>query len=51
MTRGFEKGRCPLCREEKHAILVHILLKCLEMKKWRKNCIVNSFIYENNKLY
>jgi hypothetical protein len=28
-----EGGRCPLCRELENAI--HILLKCLEPKRWR----------------
>jgi hypothetical protein len=33
MRKGFEKGRCPLCSEEKDAI--HILLKFSDTRKWR----------------
>jgi hypothetical protein len=33
LRRGFEKGRCPLCREEEN--VTHIL-KCLERKMWRE---------------
>jgi hypothetical protein len=34
MRKGFEKGRCPLCSEEKDPM--HILLKCSETRKWRE---------------
>jgi hypothetical protein len=30
--KGFEKGRCPLCRGEKDAL--YILLKYSETRKW-----------------
>jgi hypothetical protein len=32
MRRGFEKGRCPICREVE--AVIRTILKCSEMKKW-----------------
>jgi hypothetical protein len=38
--RGFEKRRCHLCRGERDAI--HILLKCLETRKWREQFLIEN---------
>jgi hypothetical protein len=35
MNKLFQKGRCCLCSEDEDAL--HILLKCLEMKRWIDN--------------
>jgi hypothetical protein len=37
--RGFEKGKCPLCRVE-DVTQTGILLKCSETKKWREQFLV-----------
>jgi hypothetical protein len=37
MRKGYEKGRCPPCSEDKDA--VHILLKSSETRKWRQKCL------------
>jgi hypothetical protein len=34
MSKGFEKGRCPLYSEEEDPI--HILLKCSKTMMWRE---------------
>jgi hypothetical protein len=45
MRKGFEKGRCPLCSEDEDAI--HILLKCLEMRKWREQFLSRKWLILN----
>jgi hypothetical protein len=48
IRRGFEKGRCPLCWEEKNA--KHILLKCKESKKWREEWVNSNWPNINEDL-
>jgi hypothetical protein len=37
IRRGFERGRCLLCLGEEYS--KHIILKCLQTKKWREEYI------------
>jgi hypothetical protein len=49
ITRGFERGRCPLCwGGEEDA--KHILLKCSETKKWREESINSKWLNINEDL-
>jgi hypothetical protein len=48
MRKGFEKGRCPLCREDEDAI--HILLKCSETRKWREQLLSRKWLYVNEEV-
>jgi hypothetical protein len=36
LREGVERGRCPLCEAEENQS--HVLLRCREMKRWRKQC-------------
>jgi hypothetical protein len=45
MRKGFEKGRCPLCSEDKDAI--HILLKSSETRKWREQFLSIKWLMLN----
>jgi hypothetical protein len=42
MRKGFEKGRCHLCREDEDA--VHILLKCSKTRKWREQFLSRKWL-------
>jgi hypothetical protein len=43
MRKGFEKGRCPLYRDEEDVL--HILLKCLEMRNWREQYLRENGLF------
>jgi hypothetical protein len=45
MRKGSEKAQCLLCSEDKDAI--HILLKCLETKKWREQFLSRKWLLLN----
>jgi hypothetical protein len=45
MRKKFEKGRYPLCSEDKDAI--HILLKCSETRKWREQFLSRKWLRLN----
>jgi hypothetical protein len=45
IRKGFEKVRCPLCSEDEDAI--HILLKCLETRKWREQFLSGKWLRLN----
>jgi hypothetical protein len=45
MRKGFEKGRCPLCSEDEDA--THILLKCLETRKWTEQFLSRKWLMLN----
>jgi hypothetical protein len=45
MRKGLEKGRCPLCSENEDA--VHLLLKCSETRKWRKQFLSMKWLRLN----
>jgi hypothetical protein len=45
MRKGFEKGRCPLCRKDEDAM--HILLKCSETRKWREQFLSRKWLMFN----
>jgi hypothetical protein len=48
MRKGFEKGRCPLCREDEDAL--HILLKCLETRKWGEQLLSRKWRIVNEEV-
>jgi hypothetical protein len=48
MKKGFERGRCPLFREEDDAL--HILLECLETRKWRELVLSRKWLIANKKV-
>jgi hypothetical protein len=48
MRKGFENGRCPLCREEEK--LLHILLKCSETRKWRERFLSRKWLIVNEEV-
>jgi hypothetical protein len=45
MRKRFKKERCPLCSEEEDPI--HILLKCSETRKWRKQFLSRKWLRLN----
>jgi hypothetical protein len=45
MRKEFEKGRCTLCSKDEDAI--HILLKCLETRKWREQFLSRKWLMLN----
>jgi hypothetical protein len=45
MKNRSEKGRCPLCSEDEEVI--HILLKCSEMRKWREQFLSRKWLMLN----
>jgi hypothetical protein len=47
MREGSEKGRCPLCSEDEDA--VHVLLKCVETRKWRKQLLSRKWLTVNEE--
>jgi hypothetical protein len=47
MGKGSDKGKCPLRSEEEGAI--HILLKCLEMQKWREKFLSRKWLIFNEE--
>jgi hypothetical protein len=48
MRKESEKGRCPLCREDKDA--VHILLKCSQTRKWREKLLSRKWFIVNEEV-
>jgi hypothetical protein len=48
IRRGFERARCPLCLGEEDA--KHIILKCLETKKWREEYVNSNWLNMNEDL-
>jgi hypothetical protein len=47
MRRGFEKGRCPLCREKEDTVC--ILLKCSETM-WREHFLSSKWLIVNEEV-
>jgi hypothetical protein len=45
IRRGFEKGRCSLCLEERN--VEQMLPNCLETEKWREKCLCNKLLNIN----
>jgi len=43
--KGVGKGRCLLYKEEEN--VVHILLKCNEIQRWREEFLDNKLLYIN----
>jgi hypothetical protein len=50
MSKGFQKGRCPLCSEEEDAMHIRIL-KCPDKRKMRGKPLSRKWLQEYNKFY
>jgi hypothetical protein len=48
MTKGFEKGRCPLSSKDEDA--VRILLKCSEIRNWREQFLSRKWLMFNEEI-
>lgn len=48
MRKEFEKGRCPVCSED--VDVVHTILKCSEMRKWREKHLSREWLFVNEEI-